>query len=132
MLGSFLIIKNIIREEIFSFIKNSLLKYLRKEHGYNADICVIDIKDGLAYYKMSTTSGVVPGSLDAIDHIRLLCGQHILVRFGIPTENKPPFVLKLLITPDFIKRFGIRSSISFCKNWIGDSKVGDVVVVKYL
>jgi len=132
MLGPFLIIKNIISEEIFSSLKNILFKYIRREHGYKSDICVITVSPPSATYTLSTTSGVVPSNLKGIEAIRASCGQHVLMRYGLPQENDPPFVLKLFITPSFIKTFGIMNSIKFCKEWVGDSRVGDVVVVKYI
>jgi len=64
--------------------------------------------------------------------IRALCGQHILMRFGLPLkEEKIPV---LILIPDIIslvRYLGKLHTYQLLFNWRGESKVGEAVVVRY-
>jgi hypothetical protein len=132
MLGPFIFMKDIIVESLYEFLKETTKKYLQRQYGHKVDICLLDIDKDNCVYTTSKTFGAVPATLESMNKIRNLCGQNILSVYGLPLDNENPYVLKLFIKPSIIKKIGILKSIELCKNWVGDSKVGDIVVVKYV
>ena len=64
--------------------------------------------------------------------LRALCGQHILMRFGLPlNEGKTPVVILIPDVISLARYLGKLYTYQLLFNWKGESKVGEAVVVRY-
>jgi hypothetical protein len=125
-------------EMIKTRIKNKIIfsyrDYVVFKHGDKSDICVLSgtTEDNAPRIRFDTThtEGVI--ALDSIAKLRRSVGENVLRINGLPAnETLTPYVY-LLPTLSAIKTMGLITLIKYYKDeWWGDSKVGDVVVVKY-
>jgi len=110
---------------VFNFLK----QYATQTYNTRSDICVITgAPDKTLSFQTSLTEGLVP--VKEAEKIRGDIGANLLSRYGLPrSEDEIPVVL-LLLTPTAVMTLG-KDSKKFIKEWTGESKVGDLTVVKY-
>jgi hypothetical protein len=111
----------------------SLARELAAEKYKVFDTCIVSSpQPGYLSYEMGDgTRSTVKNDLLACGKIRSQCGQHTLIRYGIPaSEDMIPQVI-LLPTLSMIKELGFVETTNFFANWKGDSKVNEAIVVKY-
>ena len=123
---------------ILRVVKAKLLKQayeILEEHmktNYNAKscVCVIEESDGKLYFSTKHTQGLC--SVSEAKRIRAQVGQNILMRWGIPQgEEDVPYV-RLVILPSAVKLLGFKDALNFVRDWRGDSRVGELVVIRYI
>jgi hypothetical protein len=132
MLGSFIVIKDILEQQLYNIIETVTREYIKKQYGWKAKICSLKLEEDRIVYDIDGAYAVTELSLEAIRKMRSVCGQTILTKYGLPMKQEEPHTLALLMSPSLIKRLGIMGCIKLYNDWKGDSKVGDLVVIKYV
>jgi hypothetical protein len=126
------IIKKQIRLKALNFYRNSWKSYIRHKYGVKADICFIyshNYKE--LFYMTDTHQGTCAVSYNACKYIRKECGENKLMQYGIPeSEDKTPYLV-LIPTLSMLQAMGPLKFGTFLKDWPGDSKVGETIVMKY-
>jgi len=123
---------NIIGIKILNWRVRRAKSYIQlKYRNPKCDICIIStgpMEDTLSF-QSSMTEGVVP--VRAHKSIRRLIGSNLLMLYGLPYNSDDVPYIKLILTWSAIKMLG-RNIFKFRKEWKGESKVGEVTVVRYI
>lgn len=108
-------------------------QYARDRYGSKTIVCAVTGNDGWLELSFDGFKSV-PGSVAAKHHgsLRSLCGQHALLRYGIPKPQEHPPIIVLLPMPSVISTLGPVEFMRFLKEWPGESKVGSLTVVEYI
>jgi hypothetical protein len=112
-----------------------LYEYIQYKYGKKSDICVVAVKNGDIAYSTSAINGFEDSKLDGKKlclNIRSKCGQQMLNTYGLTPPGKDIPVLALFPTLSLLREIGIKNFIVFIVNWYGESKVGQVTVIKYI
>ena len=121
-----------IRQRIFALIDSLGREYTAYKYGPKAILCTITSKNNKIYANLGigepTEWDISP---DVCLPIRKQCGEYVLVRHGVPQPDEDPPIVVLLPTVSLLSTLGCNDFFQFIGDWSGDSKVGDIVVVKY-
>ena len=125
-------ISKIIRLKLLNIYRDFFKQYVRDKYNITGDICfVYSHNNEDLFYMTDTTQGICKPSADSCRYIRQVCGANKLNEYGIPLPEQITPQLVLVPTFSMIKVLGIKRFFKFCKDWKGDSSVGDIVVLKY-
>jgi hypothetical protein len=120
------------RLKILNLYRDLYKAYIRDKYNILGDICFIyshDHKNLL--YMTDTHRGVCAVSDKTCEYIRRICGENKLMEYGIPQPDQIIPQLVLVPTPSMFIALGPIRFIKFLRDWPGNSKVGDVTVIKY-
>lgn len=142
------ILIDFIKVQILQLFINIKKKFIVHKYGIKSDVCIITgsklyldenkiFKTKCLSFRTSHTGGRVYllKEKNVCSKIRKFIGENILSLYGLPTETQtfiesPPNVV-LIMTPSAFWTLGIFNYFKFKKEWIGESKVGDLVAVTY-
>lgn len=125
-------IVKVIRLKALNLYRDFYKEYIKTKYGPKGDFCLIYSHDrrGLSYMT-SSNQGVYSISKDACHYIRRICGENKLMIYGLPKPDESALQLVLVPTLSMLKVLGWKKFKQFLQDWEGDSKVGEVVVIKY-
>lgn len=104
--------------------------YVRAKYGPKSDVCIVaGYPGGMVGFYTSLTSQIIP--CEIAHSIRRTVGDNILRIHGLPLSGAPVPHITLILTPPAMWRLGAKGTWRFLRDWRGDSKVGELVVVKY-
>lgn len=125
-------LSRVVRLKALNTYRNFYKQYVRDRYDVTGDVCLVYSHDGEGlFYLTDTHQGVIAISDQACKYIRKVCGENKLVEYGIPQPDKITPQLVLVPTLSMLKVLGLRRFIQFLRDWKGDSKVGDITVIKY-
>ena len=105
--------------------------YIKDRYGKTADLCAVWAEhDGIAF-STSYLNKWLPKSKNIGRVIRRMCADNTALRTGIPAFGDEPSRIILWLLPSTIFTLGIPGYKWFAKEWPGDSRVGDIVVIEY-
>lgn len=125
-----------IRLQILSVITGVLKRYTVYKYGNKSDICIItgykQNKEKVLSFQTSNTGGLIAfDKKEKSRRLRRFVGENILTIFGPPEENEIAPNIVLYMSPSAIATIGLFNSIKFCRDWKGNSKLGDHIVITY-
>lgn len=119
----------ILRLKGLQVIVNFMKQYAVLSYNTRSDICVITAGPNKTLsFQTSLTEGLVP--VEDANNIRRTIGTNLLTHYGLPESEEEIPVVVLLITPSALVTIG-KGCKKFIDDWVGESKVGELVVVKY-
>lgn len=125
-----------IRLQILGVITGWLKRYTVYKYGTKSDICIVTgFKEGkkkLLSFQTSNTGGLIKfDKKDKAGRVRRFVGENVLTIFGPPEDGEAPPNVVLFLSPSAINTIGLVNAIKFSKDWKGNSKIGDLVVITY-
>lgn len=125
-------LSKIVRLKGLNLYRDLYRHYVRDKYNVVGDVCLVYSHDGEGlFYLTDTHQGIIAPSNQACRHIRKVCGENKLLEYGIPQPDE--IIPQLVLVPTFsmLKVLGLKKFIRFLRDWTGDSKVGDLTVIKY-
>ena len=126
---------NFIQLQILGFFTSIFKRFVVYKYGNKSDICVLtgfkENKEKLLSFQTSHTGGIIKFDKEELaSAARRYVGQNALTLYGLPDGGPVPNIV-LYIAPSAITTIGLFNCIKFMRDWRGESKVGDIVVVTY-
>jgi hypothetical protein len=119
---------------IYSDLKDLALKYIKNYineiYGDKTYLCIVSSAKKQCYYRCSHLKGNFDiNEIKDLHLMRSRCGQLVLTEVGLSTDKTP--IIFLLISPSFIKDFGINKTKLIIKEWEGNSMIGGFEAIQY-
>jgi len=122
----------VVNDKLLAIADTFLRDYVIKKYGPKTILCTVTGKDNRICADLGlgeSTKWEI--SADVCYPIRKQCGEYIMLRYGPPRPDSDPPVVVLFPTLSLLMTLGFTKFIKFIRDWPGDSKAGDVSVVKY-
>ena len=123
------IMLKIVKAKFLKGIYKFLKEYLKLKYNSKSCLCIVEESEGKLYFSTGHTQGLC--SAKNSKHIRRMVGENILMMHGIPMVEKDIPHVMLLLLPSAIKLLK-RDTVTFIREWRGDSRVGRTIVIKYI
>ena len=109
---------------VVSLVEN----YVLEKYGTQTKVCFLYSEKNTCVFKMDQAEGRAAGNRNTV---RYLCGQNMLMTFGLPKTDKDIPVVYLFVFPSVFRVMGIREAFKLIKDWPGNSYVATLEVVRY-
>jgi len=122
----------LLRFKCLNLFRDFFKLYVRSKYDVTGDVCFVYSRDGKTlFYMTDTINGQCAVSDKACELIRKQCGENKLMEYGLPQPEQLIPRLVLVPTLSMLQVLGVKKFIKFLQDWPGDSKVGDITVMKY-